>query len=184
MAGNQSKSRINSVKENYFIANYSLNLLVAMDFNESIILQPIGYVKTSAVGNDVKDQKLVSKIELRKDLAEALDGLSEFSHIFVLFYLHQVTDKEHLPLKVHPRGRMDLPLVGIYATRTNLRPNQIGVTVVELLKIEGTTLSVRGLDAFDGTPVLDVKPYDNWDAKTTIQVPGWRKKLEEEKELK
>jgi tRNA (Thr-GGU) A37 N-methylase len=58
------------------------------------------------------------------------------------------------------------------------------VTVVELLKIDGTTLTVRGLDAYDGTPVVDVKPYDNWDAKKAIQVPRWRKKLEEEKELK
>jgi tRNA-Thr(GGU) m(6)t(6)A37 methyltransferase TsaA len=170
---------------NCFIAQIaSKDLLISVDFSESIVLQPIGFVKTSSMGKDVRDRRLISKIELRKDLADALDGLTEFSHIFVLFYLHQVTDKEHLPLKVHPRGRMDLPLVGIYATRTNLRPNQIGVTVVELLKIEGTTLIVRGLDAYDGTPVLDVKPYDNWDAKTTIQVPGWRKKLEEEKELK
>jgi tRNA-Thr(GGU) m(6)t(6)A37 methyltransferase TsaA len=161
-----------------------LSLLIAMDFNESIVLQPIGYVKTSAVGNDVKDRNFISKIELRKDLAQALDGLVEFSHIFVLFYLNQVTDKEHLPLKVHPRGRMDLPLVGIYATRTNLRPNQIGVTVVELIKIDGTTLTVRGLDAYDGTPVLDVKPYDSWDSKTGVQVPDWRKKLEEEKTVK
>jgi tRNA (adenine37-N6)-methyltransferase len=155
-----------------------------MDFNESIVLQPIGYVRTDAVGKDVRDRNLISKIELRKDLADALDGLAEFSHIFVLFYLHQVTDKKHLPVKVHPRGRTDLPLVGIYATRTNLRPNHIGVTVVELLKIDGTTLTVRGLDAYDGTPVIDVKPYDNWDAKTGVRVPGWRKKLEEEKELK
>jgi tRNA (adenine37-N6)-methyltransferase len=158
--------------------------LVAMDYSEKIVLQPIGIVHTEAVGNDVRDKNLVSKIELRNDLADALDGLAEFSHIFVLFYLHQVTDKEHLPLKVHPRGRMDLPLVGIYATRTNLRPNQIGVTIVELLKIEATTLTVRGLDAYDGTPVIDIKPYDNWDAKTLIRVPKWRKKLEEEKQDK
>ncbi len=171
--------------ENYFITKAASKiLLVTMDFNESIVLQPIGYVHTDAVGNDVRDKNLVSKIELRKDLADALDGLAEFSHIFVLFYLHQVTDKEHLPVKVHPRGRMDLPLVGIYATRTNLRPNGIGVTVVELLKIDGTTLTVRGLDAYDGTPVVDVKPYDNWDTKTAVRVPGWRKKLEEEKTSK
>jgi tRNA (adenine37-N6)-methyltransferase len=158
-----------------------MNLLIVMGFSEKIVLQPIGFVHTSAVGNEVRDKSLVSKIELHHDLIDALDGLAEFSHVFVLFYLNQVTDKAHLPMKVHPRGRMDLPLVGIYATRTNLRPNQIGVTIVELLKIEGTTLTIRGLDAYDGTPVLDVKPYDSWDAKTDLRLPEWRKKLEQEK---
>jgi tRNA-Thr(GGU) m(6)t(6)A37 methyltransferase TsaA len=152
-----------------------------MDFGERIVFQPIGFVHTSAEGNDVRDKNLVSMIELRKDLAQALDGLAEFSHIFVLFYLDQVTGKQNLPMKVHPRGRSDLPLVGIYATRTPLRPNPIGLTIVELLRIEGTTLTVRGLDAYDGTPILDVKPYDNWDGKTSIRVPEWRRKLEQEK---
>jgi tRNA (adenine37-N6)-methyltransferase len=87
-------------------------------------------------------------------------------------------------LKIHPRGRTDMPLVGLYATRTNLRPNQIGLTVVELLKVEGSTLTVRGLDAYDGSPVLDVKPYDSWDSKPDARVPEWRNKLEEENKLK
>jgi tRNA (Thr-GGU) A37 N-methylase len=75
---------------------------------------------------------------------------------------------------------MDMPLLGVFATRTNLRPNPIGLTLVELIKAEGNTLTVRGLDAFDGTPVLDVKPYDFWDAK----VPDWWKRLESEKQMK
>jgi tRNA (adenine37-N6)-methyltransferase len=155
-----------------------------MDFGEPIVLQPIGFVHTDATGKDVRNKSLISTIELRKGLTEALEGLSEFSHVIVLFYLNQVTNLEDLPLKIHPRGRQDLPLVGVYATRTNLRPNQIGVTVVELLKIEGSTLTVRGLDAYDGSPVLDVKPYDLWDSKPDARVPMWRQKLEEESKLK
>jgi len=87
-------------------------------------------------------------------------------------------------LKVHPRGRMDMPLLGVFATRTNLRPNPIGLTLVELLKAEGNTLTVKGLDAFDGTPVLDVKPYDFWDMISDAKVPDWWKKLEKEKQKK
>jgi tRNA-Thr(GGU) m(6)t(6)A37 methyltransferase TsaA len=154
-----------------------------MSYKEPVVLQPIGFVKTIAEGNQVRDRTLVSKIELREDLTEALEGLSEFSHIFVLFYLNQVT-KEELPFKIHPRGREDLPLVGVYATRTMLRPNQIGLTVVELLKIEGSTLIVRGLDAYNGSPVLDIKPYDLWDSKPGARVPEWRQKLEEENKSK
>ncbi len=154
-----------------------------MDFNQPIVLQPIGFVKTNAEKEEVHKRKAISTIELRENLAEALDGLAEFSHVMVLFYLNEV-NRESLPFKVHPRGMSDLPLVGVYATRTSLRPNQIGLTVVELLKIEGPTLTVRGLDAYDGSPVLDIKPYDLWDSKTEIRVPEWRKKLEEELKLK
>jgi tRNA-Thr(GGU) m(6)t(6)A37 methyltransferase TsaA len=84
-------------------------------------------------------------------------------------------------MKVHPRGRRDLPLLGVFATRTNLRPNPIGLTLVELVKVEGNILKVRGLDAYDGTPVLDVKPFDFWDMAKDAKVPAWWLKLEEEK---
>ena len=84
-------------------------------------------------------------------------------------------------LKVHPRGRIDLPFVGVFATRTNLRPNPIGLTLVELVKVESNVLIVRGLDAFNGTPVLDIKPYDYWDMAKNAKVPTWWIKLENEK---
>jgi tRNA (Thr-GGU) A37 N-methylase len=71
--------------------------------------------------------------------------------------------------------------MGAFAVRTNLRPNPIGLTVVELLKVEGNVLEVRGLDAFDGTPVLDIKPYDPWDVVKQVRVPAWWRRLEEEK---
>ena len=84
-------------------------------------------------------------------------------------------------LMVHPRGRNDLPLMGAFAARTNLRPNPIGLTLVQLLKVDDNILTVRGLDAFDGTPVLDIKPYDSWDIVTEIKVPEWWNRLEEDK---
>ncbi|MCX6644660.1 MAG: tRNA (N6-threonylcarbamoyladenosine(37)-N6)-methyltransferase TrmO [Candidatus Bathyarchaeota archaeon] len=152
-----------------------------MPFQEKIVLNPIGYVKTEAVGDEVKDKSRTSQIVLRDNLVEALDGITGFSHLFVLFWLSQIPDEQRMIMKVHPRGRMDMPLLGVFATRTNLRPNPIGLTLVELLKVEGNTLTVRGLDAFDGTPILDIKPFDSWDTAKNARVPDWWIKLNEKK---
>jgi len=145
---------------------------------KQVVLRPIGYVKTDAVGDEVRDKVRISRIVVCEDLLEALDGIDGFSHIFVLYYLDKILGPQ--PLKVHPRGRRDLPLLGVFATRTNLRPNPVGLTLVELLKVEDNVLTVRGLDAFDGTPVLDVKPYDWWDKAENARVPDWWLKLEKE----
>jgi len=150
-----------------------------MSHIKEVRLKPIGYVKRASKQEDVRDRSLVSKIVLRKRLTKALAGIEDFSHIFVVFYMHQVSEKETKTLKVHPRGRMDMPLLGVFATRTAFRPNPVGLTVVELLKREENVLVLRGLDAFDGTPVLDLKPYDSRDAVENARVPEWRKKLEE-----
>ena len=152
-----------------------------MSFQSEIVLKPIGVVKTTAVGDDVKDKTRISRIIIHNELAEALDGVDGFSHLFVLFWLHKIPDEQRKTLKVHPRGRRDLPLVGIFATRSMLRPNPVGLTLVELVKVEGNVLTVRGLDALDGTPVLDIKPFDNWDAARAAKVPRWWAKLENER---
>ena len=152
-----------------------------MLFHEKIILNSIGYVKTSAVGDEVKDKSIISEIVLRDELVEGLEGISGFSHLFVLFWLNQVSDKQRMILKVHPKGRTDLPLLGVFATRTVLRPNPIGLTLVELVSVEGNVLTVKGLHAYDGTPVLDVKPFDFWDMAKDAKVPSWWTMLEEEK---
>ena len=152
-----------------------------MSFREKIVLNPIGYVKTTAEGDEVKDKSLLSQIVLRDDLVEGLSGISDYSHLFVLFYLNQVTEEQRKTLKVHPRGRQDMPLVGVFVARTMLRPNPIGLTLVELVKVEGNVLTVRGLDAYDGTPVLDIKTYDFWDMAENAKVPDWWKKLNAKK---
>ena len=146
-----------------------------------IILKPIGFVRTEAVGDEVKDKTRISQIVLHSELAEALDGIEDFSHLFVLFWLHEISDEQRKTLKVHPRGRRDLPLLGVFATRTMFRPNPVGLTLVELVKVEGNVLTVRGLEAFDGTPVLDIKPFDPWDIAETARVPKWWIKLKKEK---
>jgi len=159
-------------------------VLASLASEKKIILKPIGFVRTQAVGDEVKDKSRLSEIFIDCELTEALEGISGFSHVFVLFWLHEITGKERETLKVHPRGRKDLPLLGVFATRTNLRPNPIGLTLCELVKVEGNVLTVRGLDAYDGTPVLDVKPYDSWDCTPNPRMPDWWMKLEKEKTQK
>jgi tRNA-Thr(GGU) m(6)t(6)A37 methyltransferase TsaA len=153
-----------------------------LSYEKGIDLKPIGIVRTTAVGDEVKDKTHLSEILIDCKLESALQGMTGFSHVFVLFWLHQITAKQRETLKVHPRGRRDMPLLGVFATRTNLRPNPIGLTLCELVKVEHNVLTVRGLDAYDGTPVLDVKPYDAWDCASNARVPDWWKKLEAEKQ--
>ena len=149
-----------------------------------ICLEPVGFVQTEAVGKEVRDKNVVSKIVFREDLTKALDGIQEFSHLFVLFWLHKIDGKEREIMNVRPRGRADMPLLGIFATRTPHRPNPIGLTRVKLLNIKGNVVTVQGLDAFDGTPVLDIKPFDSWDTTEDFKVPDWWMKLEKERTKK
>jgi len=154
-----------------------------MSSKQKIVLIPVGYVKTVAVGDEVKDKSLISQIVVREELVDGLSGITGYSHLFVLFYLNQITDDQRRTLRVHPRGRVNLPLTGVFAVRTMLRPNPIGLTVVELVGVNRNVLTVKGLDALDGTPVLDLKPYDQWDVIKDPKVPGWWLKLQEEKKL-
>jgi tRNA-Thr(GGU) m(6)t(6)A37 methyltransferase TsaA len=152
-----------------------------MNPSQLVTMKPVGYVKTQAFGDEVKDKTRTSEIMIHPELVPALEGIARYSHIYVLFWMHEIPEEKRMMLKVHPRGRMDMPLVGIFAVRTKLRPNPIGLTLVELVKVENNVLTVRGLDAFNDTPVLDLKPYDRWDVETNIRVPEWWNKLEEEK---
>ena len=96
---------------------------------------------------------------LRASTPSATAGLSEYSHIVVLFHMHKVPEAKVETGARHPRERADWPKSGIFAQPARSRPNRIGVTTVELLSVDGLTLRVRGLDAIDGSPVLDIKPY-------------------------
>jgi len=147
---------------------------------KEIRMKSMGYVRRASEDENVKDRSLVSKIVIRRDLIQALKGIEDFSHLFVIFHMDQVKAKEKA-LTVHPRGRTDLPLVGVFATRTAFRPNPLGLTLVELLERKDNVLFVKGLDAFDNTPVLDLKPADSWDMPKNLRVPRWRECLEKEK---
>jgi len=149
--------------------------------SNKIYVEPVGFVKTEAVGKQVRDKKVISQIIFREELTEALEGVKEFSNLFVLFWLHKIEGTERDIMKVRPRGRSDMPLIGIFATRTPHRPNPIGLTRVKLLKVERNVVTVQGLDAFNGTPILDIKPFDNWDTTEDFKVAEWWMKLEKER---
>ena len=145
---------------------------------KALSLRPIGYVQNELhPGEHVVWEEIESRILLQDEWVDGLEGLQEFSHIVVIFWLDRPSDTE-VPLKVHPGGKEDMPLVGLFATRTPLRPNPIAVTSVDLLAVESDALLVRGLDAFDGTPVLDIKPYlIRGDCKPYASVPEWLQRL-------
>lgn len=117
---------------------------------------------------------VVAEIVLAPDLAEGLRGLENFSHALVVFFMHRATFDPKSNLVRHPQGRTDLPLCGIFAQRAKHRPNPIGITVVRVIAREDNVLRVRGLDAIDGTPVLDVKPYfPQYDRAEDPRLPAW-----------
>src|SRR4051812_11190838 len=112
---------------------------------------------------------------------DALAGLDEFSHVDVVYSFHRVSEDDVVPGARHPRGRTDWPKIGIFAQRAKARPNRIGVTTCQLLGVDGRTLRVRGLDAIDGTPVLDVKPYfTEFAPRREVREPSWVAELMQE----
>ncbi len=128
----------------------------------TITLTPIGSVNSPRT--EVKDDfwgKVTSVIELDAAdfTSDSLLGLTDFSHILVVYHLHSVPDKSIVTTASHPRENPDWPRVGIFAQRKKHRPNKLGVSVCELLEVDGLKLKVKALDAIDGTPVLDIKPY-------------------------
>ena len=139
----------------------------------NMTLKPIGFVRseiTEPVHREFKD--VIAEIVIDSSLTQALDNLDEFSHIIVLYWMHLSNRKP--PLKIHPRGKQDLPLMGLFATRSPHRPNPIGKTTVRLLERHGNVLKVQGLDAIDGTPVIDIKPYQpHNDSVENARVPPW-----------
>jgi tRNA-Thr(GGU) m(6)t(6)A37 methyltransferase TsaA len=134
------------------------------------VFHPIGEVRVQASEDEIKARRreleCESRIDIFPEYQDALDGLIGFSHIFVLSFLHRLRPDQLGVLKVKPRRltRMgfkldELPLVGVFAIDSPTRPNPIGLSLVKLLRIDGRELFVSGLDLFDRTPILDIKPY-------------------------
>jgi tRNA-Thr(GGU) m(6)t(6)A37 methyltransferase TsaA len=123
--------------------------------------------------------EVVSTIQLVDELpTTALDGLEEFSHIEVLFFFHGVPAAKVVSGARHPRNNPDWPPVGILAQRGKNRPNRLGASIVRLLQREGRTLHVTGLDAIDGTPVLDIKPVmREFLPREHVEQPAWASEL-------
>lgn len=144
-------------------------------------VRPIGYVRSSRkVVEDDGWDAIPTRIEL--DPAElspdATLGLETFSHVEVVFLFDRVTEDTICRASRHPRGREDWPVTGILAHRAKDRPNRIGLTVCRLVAVDGLTIEVAGLDAIDGTPVLDIKPYMSvFGPRGDVREPEWADEL-------
>jgi len=149
---------------------------------QRISFRPVGYVRNDVVGARYSEWgEVESDIVIDDRLADALDGIEDYSHIMVLFYIAGVTRRQRAIRRLHPRDRQDAPLVGVFATHSQYRPNPIGVTVARLLQRHGATLRVRGLDAYNGTPVLDIKGFTpDAELAQAAQIPQWLSQLRKE----
>jgi tRNA-Thr(GGU) m(6)t(6)A37 methyltransferase TsaA len=143
-----------------------------------ITLRRIGVVRTELTEESLRKRSFCSEIVIDDEFKSALDGIESFSHLNVIFWMHSIRPAERRMMRARPRGRRDMPVVGVLATRAPHRPNPIGLTVVELLERKGNILKVKGLDALDGTPILDLKPYGCLDRVGRIRVPEWWRRLE------
>ena len=136
-----------------------------------VTLSAIGFVRNEVRRPHPRGwDKVVSRVELLPEHAPRLKGMDGYSHVIVVFYLDMAEDAPEKPESLKLGSGNEY---GIFATRSQLRPNHLGVSAVRLLALEGATIRVRGLDAIDGTPVLDVKPYlPEYDAYPDAHIPA------------
>ena len=140
---------------------------------DKIYINPIGIIQNlikkeemanlshAEIQQKVEDlrQKENSIITIKDEFVEALDGIEHYPYLIIIFWANLISPEERLRKKVYPRGRLDQPQKGVFATCSPARPNPLLVTTVKLLHRNGNELVVSGLDAFNGTPVIDIKPY-------------------------
>jgi tRNA-Thr(GGU) m(6)t(6)A37 methyltransferase TsaA len=144
---------------------------------KKIALTPIGVVK-----NKVKKPRFgsfkseVSQVVLNKKFTDALNGIEDYSHVIIVFWMDKVKDKV---ITHRPQGNPDVPIVGIFSCRCPQRPNPIAITTVKLLSRKQNTIKVKGLDVLNETPVIDIKPYwPVYDKVKTAKMPKWVSKLD------
>ena len=145
------------------------------------VIEPVGYVHSSRRTPDDDDwDNVESRIELdpARFSPDSLIGLDAFSHVEVIFLFHLVDENRVVRGARHPRGRADWPKVGIFAQRGKDRPNRIGVTIAKIERVEGARVTVSGLDAIDGAPVIDLKPVmRDFLPRGTLREPAWAGEL-------
>lgn len=147
---------------------------------QEIIMTPIGYVENNVQAKkDVSWGEDISRIVLEKEYYNGLSGLEDFSHAIIIYYLDKAEYKPEKHLQRRPQNREDMPLVGIFSQRGKDRPNKIGMTAVQIVEVCEKALVVKGLDAINGTAVLDIKPYYPVYDKKEATVPDWVNRLME-----
>lgn len=154
-----------------------------------IKFRPIGVVHTKGSDAEVRDKggELEGELEIFPEFADGLDGIDGHSHLFVLVYFDRLRPEQIGPLKVKPRKLLrrgykleELPELGVFALDSPTRPNPIGMTLVQVVKREGNRIAVKGLDFFDGTPIVDIKCYRPQYHVDGFTVPEWFSQLADE----
>jgi tRNA-Thr(GGU) m(6)t(6)A37 methyltransferase TsaA len=144
-------------------------------------IEPIGWVnssRTEAIDDDWDAVASTISLDRQRFTPDALRGLEEFSHVDVVYLFHLVEPTDITIGARRPRSNPQWPEVGIFAQRARMRPNRLGVTTCGLLSIDGLDLAVRGLDAMDGSPVLDIKPYMvEFGPRGHVRQPRWSHEL-------
>ncbi|MGB1315785.1 MAG: tRNA (N6-threonylcarbamoyladenosine(37)-N6)-methyltransferase TrmO [Chitinophagales bacterium] len=145
-----------------------------------IELEAIAFVKNSRKELiDDNWSSIESEIELTENIfTEAFEGIENFSHLEIIFFMNKVKDEKAIAQYRHPRNNESLPKLGTYAQRNKNRPNKLGLTTVELLERNARILKVKNLDAIDGTPILDIKPVmKQFEPKGKIKQPKWTNEI-------
>jgi tRNA (adenine37-N6)-methyltransferase len=144
-------------------------------------IEPIGHIRggrTEPTDDDWGDSRATIELDAGRFAPEALAGLDGFSHAEIVFLFDRVPPEKIETGARHPRGRADWPLTGIFAQRGKNRPNRIGVTICRVLTVDGLRLHVQGLDAIEGTPVLDIKPVmREFLPREEVRQPAWVSEL-------
>jgi tRNA-Thr(GGU) m(6)t(6)A37 methyltransferase TsaA len=142
---------------------------------ECVIIGEVNSHVTEAV--DMNWGEVVSEIVLKPEYTPGLLGLGDFSHAMILTFLHEAKYNPEVHLRRHPQERQDMPLLGIFAQRARHRPNRIGVTACEIVEVTENSVKVRALDAINGTPVIDVKPYVPVYDRKDATIPEWMENM-------
>jgi tRNA (Thr-GGU) A37 N-methylase len=148
-----------------------------------VTLTPIGVVeggRTEPIDDRWGDVEAVIRLDAARFAADSLAGLDGFSHVDVVFVFDRVAESDVVAGARHPRERVDWPLVGIFAQRGRMRPNRLGVSTCSVVRVDADALAVhvRGLDAMDGSPVLDLKPHvPAMGPRGAVRVPPWMDEL-------
>jgi tRNA-Thr(GGU) m(6)t(6)A37 methyltransferase TsaA len=147
-----------------------------------IKFKPVGIVRTNATEAQVKEAEggLEGELEFYPEFEPALEGIDGYSHLFVLCYFHKLRAEQIGPLQVKPKRLVkmgfkleELPLLGVFALDSPSRPNPIGLTLLRLISRKDRRLFVKGLDYFDGTPILDIKGYRPEYRVDEYRLPAW-----------
>jgi tRNA (adenine37-N6)-methyltransferase len=164
-----------------------------------IVLKPVGFIRSEIKEPVLRSDKdgitlkeklkhvraerdkirtMISEIVIDPALDGILEGIEEYSHILILFWAHKVPNESRKLTQVHPMGLKEIPKRGIFATCSPARPNPVLLTAVKLIERSGNILKVQGLEAIDGTPVVDVKPYvKGYHNAENPTSPEWMEKI-------